>query len=170
MALWRENVCQTDFLSPTNKLEEWCGGANRVKQFTWVLTVGVGTAALGLEWDFAGERQDSHVRRTYDARQTAWMTHWERLLPAGSHYGRSDDGHVEVTGLLLHQVLSQGFGVGVGVGTLANQFGSQKRDQLFIHPAGRGKKKNQSIIDESEATHLLIQQWLIAICAHNLPA
>lgn len=80
------------------------------------------------------------------------MAHREWLLPAGAHYGRSDDGHVQVSGLLLHQVLSQGFGIGVGVGALTNQFGSQKRDQLFIHPAEHERNKNQSIIDESEAT------------------
>lgn len=75
--------------------------------------------------------------------QTAPPTHWEGLLPARSHYGRSDDGHVELSGLLLHQVLGQGFGVGVGVGTLPDQLGSQKRDQLFIHPAGQGKAINR---------------------------
>lgn len=70
------------------------------------------------------------------------ITHWEGLFPACSYYGWSNDGYVEVSSLLLHQVLSQGFSVGVGVGTLPDQLGSQSRHQLVIHPAGQKRKKH----------------------------
>lgn len=68
------------------------------------------------------------------------MTHWERLFPACSYYGWSNDGYIEVSSLLLHQILSQGFGVSVGVRTLLDQLRSHYRHQLVIHPARGGKK------------------------------
>lgn len=120
-----------------------------------------GGGQRGSQWDRAGEREDSCVHRTCDAWQAAWMTHWEWLLPARSHYGRSDDGHVEVSGLLLHQVLSQGFGVRVGVGTLPNQLGSQKRDHLFVHPAGQEKSIHHWRVRGH--SQLSIQRRLISI-------
>lgn len=33
------------------------------------------------------------------------VTHWEGLFPACTDYGWSDNGYIEVAGLLLHQVL-----------------------------------------------------------------
>lgn len=63
-------------------------------------------------------------------------THWERLLPAGSHYGGSDDANVELILLLLHHVLSQGFGVGVGVGPVADEPRRDVPHDAIIHPPG----------------------------------
>lgn len=61
-------------------------------------------------------------------------THRERLLPAGSHYGGSDDANVELVLLLLHHVLSQGFGVGVCVGPGADKPWCNVTHDAVIHP------------------------------------
>lgn len=62
-------------------------------------------------------------------------THRKRLLPACSHYGRSDDADIELILLLLDHVLSQGFGVGVRVGPVTNKPRSDVTHNAIIHPS-----------------------------------
>lgn len=63
-----------------------------------------------------------------------WCTHGERLLPAGPDYGGSDDADVELVLLLLHHVLGQGFGVGVGVWPVTNETRRDVSDDAVLHP------------------------------------
>lgn len=63
-------------------------------------------------------------------------THGEGLLPAGPHYGGSDDADVELALLLLHHVLRQGFGVGVGVGPVADEARRDVPHDAVVHPPG----------------------------------
>lgn len=61
-------------------------------------------------------------------------TDGERLLPAGSHDGGSDDGDVELVLLLLHHELGQSFGVGVGVGPVTDEPRRDVPHDAVIHP------------------------------------
>lgn len=85
----------------------------------------------------------------------------KRLFPAGSYYRRADDCHVEVPALLLHQVLSQGFGVGVGIGSLTEQLRGHQTDQLIVHPPEHKQNQefisalNQGYRNDSHLKHLL---------------
>ena len=58
----------------------------------------------------------------------------EGLLPAGAHDGGSDDADVEVLLLLLHRVLRQRLGVGVGVGPVADQPWRDVLHDAVLHP------------------------------------
>ena len=71
-------------------------------------------------------------------------THRERLLPAGSHYGGSDDGDVEFVLLLLHHTLSQGFGVGVRVGHVANEPRRDVAHDAVVHPPADTNKESHA--------------------------
>lgn len=55
-------------------------------------------------------------------------------MPAGSHYGGSDDGDVELVLLLLHHVLGQSFGVGVRVGSVVDEPRRDVTNDAVIHP------------------------------------
>lgn len=86
------------------------------------------------------------------ARSKTTKTHRKRLLPTGSHYGGSDDANVEFVLLLLHHVLSQGFGVGVRVGPVADEPWRYVLHDAVVHPpevreikhAGRFSTKHPS--------------------------
>lgn len=71
-------------------------------------------------------------------------THRKRLLPAGSHYGRSDDGDVELVLLLLHHALSQRFGVGVRVWPVADEPRRDVTHDAVVHPPEDRQKTRDS--------------------------
>lgn len=73
-------------------------------------------------------------------RKRLLKTHGERFLPAGSHDGGSDDANVELVLLLLHHVLGQGFGVGVGVGPVADEPRRDVPHDAVVHPPGGGAR------------------------------
>lgn len=75
------------------------------------------------------------------SRELCIHAYWERLMPAGSHDGWPDDSNVQVSFLLLNQVLWQGFGVGVSVGPLPKQLGCDVLNDGFIQPP-TGKEEN----------------------------
>lgn len=89
----------------------------------------------------AGQRYGCGEKKSGKEKKEFPATHWEGLFPACTDYGRSDNGYVEVAGLLLHQVLCQGFSVGVGVWVLPDQLGSQSGNQLLIHPSVKARTK-----------------------------
>lgn len=61
-------------------------------------------------------------------------TDGEGLLPAGPHDGGADDGDVQPVLLLLHHELGQGFGVGVGVGPVADEPRRDVAHNPVVHP------------------------------------
>ena len=83
--------------------------------------------------------QEEEKKKKEKEKAVCW-THWERLLPAGSHYGGSDDANVELILLLLHHVLRQGFGVGVGVGPVADEPRCDVPHDAIIHPPEVGRR------------------------------
>lgn len=74
-------------------------------------------------------------------------THRERLLPAGSHYGGSDDADVEFAALFLDHTLCQGFGVGVGVGALPDEARRDVTDDAVLHPPAVTDTREHSQLD-----------------------
>lgn len=89
-------------------------------------------------------------------RELCIHAYWERLMPAGSHDGWPDDSNVQVSFLLLNQVLWQGFGVGVSVGPLPKQLGCDVLNDGFIQPP-TGNKEN--IITYLQGEKKLGQNW-----------
>lgn len=86
-------------------------------------------------------------------RQRGGLTHGERLLPAGSHYGGSDDADVELVLLLLHHELGQGFGVGVRVGPVADEPRRDVAHDTVVHPPedrnekGSGRRTQHAVVE-----------------------